>query len=329
MTRALLRCDASSAKGQGHLVRSLAIAAALRSRGADVSFAMQEDSAAKARVRREGYRVEEPRGEALGVWLARLAADVDLVVHDARDASSDDLNEVRKHATLAVIDDPGDRRLAADLVFYPPIPQVQAWSWKGFSGKKYVGWEWVALRPDVAGTSAARGGSGLLVTCGGSDPAGVTLIALDVWEGLRDPPPATFVLGPAFLHNAQLARRPSRAPHPTFARAPPDLPALMAEHDAALVSFGVTAYELAALGVPALHVPLSPDHAASSSAFVAAGMARAVPFERRNDPAHLRDLLGAFWSDGNARAEMAQRGRSLVDGRGADRIAATLLQEVT
>src|SRR5205085_479894 len=62
------------------------------------------------------------------------------------------------------------------------------------------------------------------------------------------------------------------APRFEIIRAPNDLPRLMAEADLGVISFGVTAYELAALGVPALYLCLTPDHALSASAFEAAGM---------------------------------------------------------
>src|SRR5207253_1521392 len=42
--------------------------------------------------------------------------------------------------------------------------------------------------------------------------------------------------------------------------------------DLALCAFGVTAYELAAHGVPALYLCLTDDHARSASAFERAGM---------------------------------------------------------
>ncbi len=42
--------------------------------------------------------------------------------------------------------------------------------------------------------------------------------------------------------------------------------------DLALCAFGVTAYELAAFGVPALYLGLTDDHARSAGAFDAAGM---------------------------------------------------------
>src|SRR6201999_4115704 len=51
-----------------------------------------------------------------------------------------------------------------------------------------------------------------------------------------------------------------------------DLAVAYASADLALCAFGVTAYELAAFGVPALYLGLTEDHAASAQAFADAGM---------------------------------------------------------
>jgi spore coat polysaccharide biosynthesis protein SpsF len=47
----------------------------------------------------------------------------------------------------------------------------------------------------------------------------------------------------------------------------------MAQADLAIASFGMTAYELACMEVPALYFCLTADHAESCQAFVEAGMA--------------------------------------------------------
>ena len=45
----------------------------------------------------------------------------------------------------------------------------------------------------------------------------------------------------------------------------------MSSSDLAVISFGMTAYEIAALNIPALYICISSDHALSSNAFVNAG----------------------------------------------------------
>jgi len=56
-----------------------------------------------------------------------------------------------------------------------------------------------------------------------------------------------------------------------MARAPASLAPLMRASRMAVASFGVSAFELAACGVPAVHVCLTADHARSSGAFRSGG----------------------------------------------------------
>jgi spore coat polysaccharide biosynthesis protein SpsF len=98
----------------------------------------------------------------------------------------------------------------------------------------------------------------------------------------------------------------------------------------AVVSFGVSAYELAACGVPAAHLCMTDDHARSSSAFEKAGIALTAGVFGRVQPEHLADAVSRLMSDASRRTAMGERARQLVDGRGAaratDEIVAALNQ---
>ena len=100
----------------------------------------------------------------------------------------------------------------------------------------------------------------------------MTLSALRAIDSLTHPFEATIVLGKAFMHQPALddllatARRQYRV-----LRDPASMAEVMAESDLAIASFGVTAYELAVMGVPAIHLCLTDDHAQSASAMADAG----------------------------------------------------------
>src|SRR5207344_569861 len=96
-----------------------------------------------------------------------------------------------------------------------------------------------------------------------------------------------------------------------------DLATEFASADVALAAFGVTAYELAAFGVPTLYLALTPDHALSASAFEKAGMGISLGVaEDVSDEAivrAVRRLLG----DAGRRREMHTAGLMTLDGQGA------------
>jgi len=104
------------------------------------------------------------------------------------------------------------------------------------------------------------------------------------------------------------------------------MPDVMAQADLAVCSFGMVAYELAAAGVPAVHLALTDDHARSSDAFHAAGIARALGVHHTVSAVALRDTVMNLVRNPEMRKLMADRARANVDGCGARRIAETIVE---
>jgi spore coat polysaccharide biosynthesis predicted glycosyltransferase SpsG len=116
------------------------------------------------------------------------------------------------------------------------------------------------------------------------------------------------------------------APRFEIIRAPNDLPRLMAEADLGVISFGVTAYELAALGVPALYLCLTPDHALSASAFERAGMGVSLGVASDVSDMVIAGAVHSLLGDPARRRAMSAAGRMNLDGRGAARVAERIVR---
>jgi spore coat polysaccharide biosynthesis predicted glycosyltransferase SpsG len=336
----IIRCDGSAAFGLGHVSRCLAIAGELRDlHDGDVRFAMRDpDSAGVAAVRASGYAVDPIAGDE---WTDYGGALHELVtsrsaralVVDVRDAlSRAALGAIRASGVLVVtIDDASERRLAADLAFYPPVPQVDEMDWTGFAGRRFADWEWVILRREFAsGVAGDAPAIDVLVTMGGSDPAGMTEFALRALERLPLPLEVHVVVGPAFGRAFELIDVIARSRHAVHvSHAPPSIAPLMRASRMAVASFGVSAYELAACGVPAVHLCLTDDHARSSSVLHREGMALTLGVFGRVQPKQLSDAVADLMGHAGRRAEMAERARRLIDGRGATRVAALVAETLT
>jgi spore coat polysaccharide biosynthesis protein SpsF len=100
--------------------------------------------------------------------------------------------------------------------------------------------------------------------------------------------------------------------------------ALMAKADLALASFGMTAYELAAVGVPMLLLCLSEDHRVSATSLAEAGAAEIAGIAKDVTDAALDAAIAAIAADDSRRERLGRRARALVDGKGAARIAESL-----
>jgi spore coat polysaccharide biosynthesis protein SpsF len=194
-----------------------------------------------------------------------------------------------------------------------------------------VGWEWALLgfdpaRLPVKAAMSSPSRPTIAVSMGGSDPLELTRLTARALAKITAPLRARFIIGPGF-RNAPALSREIEAMSPAFeiVQGVTDLGAEFSRADLALVTFGVTAYELAALGVPALYLALSDDHALSASSFEKAGMGAVMGLGRilRAD-----DIARQAWQllqDEDRRRDMRAAGLTTVDGRAGNRIAADLV----
>ena len=334
--RVIIRCDAYGAIGLGHVVRCLVLARALRRAGDQVFFALRESQPGVLLVEQDSFAYENgarlPDDPGGASWLLQLARErqAEVVILDIRDdLPSACLEELKKRSVLIVtLDDPSERRLLADLAFYPPVPQVRMMDWRSFQGELHAGWEWVLLQERFRNLPPRQERPNdtprLLLTFGGSDPAGLSLFALDLLEEIACPFEPCLVLGKAFCHGEALAKKLAHSCRDyRVLRDVQDMAAVMAEADLALAAGGGTGYELAVMGVPAMHIALTEDHLLACSELEKAGMAICLGMwpAIQEQTLQVRKIVEMWLADAQKRAAAGQRGRTLLDGYGSERIA--------
>jgi spore coat polysaccharide biosynthesis protein SpsF len=169
----------------------------------------------------------------------------------------------------------------------------------------------------------------LLVSMGGSDPAGITLTVLAALEHVAIKMDIAVVIGPGFSHHKKLAFFLERAKrHYVFHYCVTDMFALMREADLALISFGHTAAEAAAMGLPALYMCLTPDHAESAEVYAAQGLGINFGVYHQVDPIVLSSTIEGLLQDSSLRRKMARNGLQVFDGYGARRVAGLIMERI-
>jgi spore coat polysaccharide biosynthesis protein SpsF len=329
---ALIRCDGGGKFGHGHVKRMIALARALRDReGIGALFAVNGSEDALVPVRHAGFEAAlvAPDAETLSTMMKAHAAD--LLICDLREGlGRADIETLSAQVNLVVsVDDGSDRRLASDLAYYPPVPQALALDWRGSHCTPHIGWEW-ALLGATRNPAALRVHSSkptLLVSMGGTDPQGLTLRAAKALAKLDPVFRARFIVGPGVPQPKALARQiASLAPNFETLEGADDLAPEYAVADLALCAFGVTAYELAAYGVPAIYLGLTEDHALSGSAFEAAGIGVSLGVAAKATSEDIATVVWTLLNGAATRDEMRAAGMNCIDGRGAERIAANIAQ---
>ncbi len=323
---ALIRCDGGGGYGFGHVKRMVALARALRDReGIGAVFALNGSEEALLPIRQAGFEATLLDGPTAD--LSAVAQSPDLLILDCRDGPSREALEAFAAPLKAVVDDGSDRRLAVDRAYYPPVPQTARLSWSGSRCKPRIGWEWalLGLTPLPARPPTHSPRPTLLVTMGGSDPFGLTERCANALKGLDPVFRARFVIGPGFKNKVRLARSiVSLSPNFETVEGADGLTTEFATADLALIAFGVTAYELAAYGVPAAYLGISADHALSASAFEQAGMGVSLGTADSVSDKAIAKAVWALLNDGVRRHAMRTAGMMTIDGSGASHIAADL-----
>ena len=330
----LLRADGGGDLGYGHLTRTAALAEVLRDgEGIGVAALTGVHEGGNAEAARAFFEARKipvcvlppETSEAEFIWAEVRARRASALVLDVRTAfATTEAAELRGAGVkIIAIDDASERRLQADIAVYPPVRQVAALDWRGFRGELLAGPEWVLLAAEISRLAAAenaRTGDRLVISMGGSDPLALTLpIARSCAAAIDAPTDA--VIGPGVADVESVVRALRSLRNVTVHVAPGDAAAIFARARLTVAAFGVTAYELAALGVPALYVALSEDHRRSAQGAEHLGFGEIGAMAQGLDAQAFAVKAAALWRDDRRLAQMSRAGRAAIDGKGAERLA--------
>jgi spore coat polysaccharide biosynthesis protein SpsF len=334
----LIRADAGPRVGAGHAMRMLAVAEAWIELGGSVTVLSAEmPSAIGARFVAAGASLAAlPEGTSPG-GAADAAATVELcgslgggvvLVDGYAFEAPDYLAALRKHgAFTAFIDDHILPDLPVDAVVSPnPLPRPRR---DPAGAVVLAGVQYALLRAELHqlprpprrfDTRPLR----LLLAFGGSDPAALTARAVGVVCASRvaDEVTVTALIGPSApdaVEREVLAAAGARSVR--VVRDPPSMAALLGAVDVAVAAAGVSAWELACLGVPALLTWVADNQRPVADALATAGAAWDLGPAQSLDDRRLAERLEAFVGLGDELERMSRAGRAFVDGRGAHRLA--------
>lgn len=318
-----VRTDGNPAAGLGHVRRCLALAAALGP-SFDVRFFLSGSEDVAGLIRREGFRCDLVSPLFQDTLAAVHAAEAAALVIDSYEVTSRHYGAVRSRLGLLVIlDDAGRYPLPAGLVVNPAPGAAEP---PGENGTRYLlGPRFALLRREFADPVTREIGEQvgrLLLILGGTTRA--SLIAALARIARRTLPAAVLdlVVGPVGDDASRVAGALSGLDGVSVHAAPEGVRSLMLEADLAVTAGGVTVFELAATGTPAVGVELAPNQRPNLAGMAEAG---ALLVAGRVGDASLDGAvaraLGRLAPDVESRRAMSRRGRELVDGRGAERVA--------
>jgi UDP-2,4-diacetamido-2,4,6-trideoxy-beta-L-altropyranose hydrolase len=332
----LVRADASSQIGAGHVMRCLALSKAWQKTGGRAMFASAEMlPALRGRLRGEGIEVaaieaqpgDDGDVQQTGDLASRLG--VSWIVVDGYRFCPGYYQELKRRGlrSLAIDDDGRFEEYSADVVLNQNASACEAmYARRASHTRLLLGSRFVLLRPEFTRlkrdprvpTVARR----LLVTMGGSDPENVTLKVIEALGAIAEHEiEVRVVLGSGYSHRAELAAVVANlwtevsVEENVSAMAP-----LMGWADLAVSAAGGTCWELVYMGVPAVVLAISRDQVGIAQAVAERQVARSLGWHADVSPAQIADAVCALMADSEGRSAMSRAGQQLVDGQGADRV---------
>lgn len=268
-----------------------------------------------------------------GVALADDALDWIVVDSYSFDARWHDEVRRRTGARLCVVDDLADRPLSADIV----VDHNLSSDHRAKYGTHASGVKRLLGGPPFALLDRCYQDAPVFRDRDEVESIGIFVGGTDPWNA-SEAAALTCLDGVGFAGTIEIATtrsNPHLASLQSLCRArssvsllldAPDLSGFFARHGLQIGAGGGAALERCRVGAPSVLVALAENQIAPIAALVARGAARRAP---DLDVASLAPVVAALLADPGARQELSKTARALLDGRGAERVALTMLAEET
>lgn len=379
----VIRADANSKIGMGHVMRCLSVADALLKRGEEVLFVTADDTPVPLLTKKGiPYRVlhtdyADMEAELPELWEvlrelpqgaespdATLAQKNTSILVDSYYVTEKYLAALKKRITTIYMDDIYAFSYPVDMLINYNIYGEEMGYEKdaAFADTKLLlGTEYVPLREEFsagAGYAQSRkelsaetenvtpaedrlhqtaeqgrtADGGILITTGGSDSfnlAGQLLMEAMKYDALKEKE-YHVVSGSLNPHIGELQALAQKHENIHIHCNVTNMAELMAESEVALSAGGSTLYELCAVGVPVIAFSFAENQERLVQTFVKRGIAQYGGNYRTDGNKMIQNTIAGLETlleDKNLRSEYRKKARTLVDGKGAERIAEALLSE--
>lgn len=319
--------EAGQGIGIGHLCRSLVIAKEFLKSGQPSLFIINDDPAARDRLNAEGFPFEfgSLDGKKSPSILDKTPKTV---IFDTKKDITPLIQALKRLGhKIILLDNITPTRLCADVVIYPSALFENNLDWTGFKGHVYGGSQYVPVDETYLKAREEcqmlkhQPPYHLLITMGGSDPRQLTYQIVSSLRHLPQPIEIKVVIGPAFMPDPRLDElEQENNPRLGFIRNQNNLSSLMANSHIAITAVGITLYELAAVGVPAIVIANYREDSRDLELYKKLGMNLPLGFYRNITPLQIQNAISLLVQDTTTWQSMRNKGWQLIDGHGARRI---------
>jgi UDP-2,4-diacetamido-2,4,6-trideoxy-beta-L-altropyranose hydrolase len=335
----LVRADASTTIGTGHLVRCLAIAHELHRRGWQASFAARDIPAGlRGEIEAAGYsffpvprHIPTTSEPAYLETVSSARFSVAIVDRYGIDAAWHRA-AARLARSVAAIDDLARAEQAVEVL----VNQNLGYSESHYEGlvpascRLLIGPEYAMLRREfrearLTGLRNRDHVRRILVFMSGGDAGNVTgqvVAALAETDAAID-----VVVGSAYPHMESLRHLAGRQGRTAVHQSTPDMAKLMVQADLAVGAPSSASWERCCLGLPTVTITLAENQSRVAAALSAVGATVSLGWYDAVDRSAIAGAVAQLSGSPSRLREMSEIAARVTDGRGAERVA-DVLEEV-
>jgi spore coat polysaccharide biosynthesis predicted glycosyltransferase SpsG len=307
--RIAFRVDGDDTIGAGHVARCLPLARALEQLGHRPAFIGTYAGLARSLLKHSAVRHEPAAADAAAAGVSLTSCDA--VVLDSYEIATADVCRLASRRPLATLAESCRCPHAGVLLDYHLDRIGEIATERLLPGPDYAPIDPRFARVRKPPTNVER----ILITIGGGT-AGIGVLEGAVSAVRTAFPDARLLLASGTgISGGDV----------DLMAFPTPLHEVVGDVDLAVSAAGLTAYELACAGVPAVLLAIAENQRRVACGCAAAGTALAVDAVECDPSESLRGALTRL-HDPDLRSAMAARGRRLLDGRGAQRAARALLR---
>lgn len=332
----LVRADADTIRGSGHIMRCLALVQVWCARGGLVFFltrCVNQDLRERIQAAGASFLPLVGNADLETTLLSMTEVKASFVVLDGYDFDLDYQRALRTAGCpLMVIDD--IVRLPcyeADILLNQNLGAVHLGYNCNADAALLLGPEYALVRREFVVWrsrlhTVPETARKILVTLGGSDADNLTL---KVIHALRQLEIARLqirvVAGPANPHIEELRDAVGAfSGNVELLTSVSEMAALMSWADLAVTGAGSTCWELACVGLPAVTLVIADNQRAIAEELGAAGVVFNLGWHEEVSAERIATTVDGLLYSSFRRLRMSQTGRAVVDGKGAERVAAAL-----
>lgn len=322
-----IRCDGNKEMGMGHIYRCMNLSRDLEPKGVKTVFFIRpfDDSIKKLAKNGFNFKVIADDKEFLECFVENR---FEMVVFDTRNTNRENIQKIKeKGVKIISFDDTGSGSVYADLLIDANREQREIPHREGINRPvKCFGPQYILLKKQFHSfwkkeKTISETVKSIMISMGGSDPLNISRRMLKALKS-EDRLNVKLVLGPAY-HDKQTIEDANEVKHIELIKDTNSIEEFMYESDLIFCSGGITLYEAMAVGVPAIVISQNCHQFAIAEKFRKLGAVRHLGLGNRLPE---ESIIKAINTSEEERVFMSKKGKSIVDGRGIEKISEEILR---